>query len=65
MINIISGSKKKGLIKTIATDVARLVVLSGSKEIKKELDSLKKRVEELEAEKVSREEMKEWTRSYK
>lgn len=65
MLNIGRGKKKNGLIDAILSDVARLIVLNGSKEMKKELDYLKKRVKKLEDEKCSREEMKEWTKSYK
>lgn len=62
----IFGAKKKTLVKAMMQDVARLVVLNGSREINKEFDFLKKKIKELEKANADlREEMKEWTRSYK
>ena len=63
--NLMSGKTDSSLMKTISSDVARLIVLSGSKEIRREIKYLKNKVQKLETEKASRKEMKEWTTNYK
>jgi len=55
----------KEMLKALMKDIERMIAKRLQKDLEAGLEDLRKMVEEINRDKVSREEMKEWTRSYK
>lgn len=52
-------------MKALTKDIKRMIAKSLNEALEEGIEDLRKTVERIDREKVSREEMKEWTRSYK